>query len=55
MRKLQQQLTEAVQHFQPLTAPYEVVEPFIRNMGNTLDAHIVHWFVDRLGMSVLSD
>jgi hypothetical protein len=38
-------LTEAVQSFEPLTAPFEVVAPLIReNFGNTGDTAIVNWY-----------
>ncbi|MFL5624267.1 MAG: hypothetical protein ACJ788_01565 [Ktedonobacteraceae bacterium] len=41
----QARLTEAVQAFEPLTAPFEVVGPLLReNFQNTSDAHIVNWY-----------
>lgn len=44
----QAKLTEAVQSFEPLTAPFETIEPFL-HIGNTGtgDAHIVHWFLQQ--------
>jgi hypothetical protein len=42
----QARLTEAVQAFEPLTAPFEMIAPFLKEFLNTRDAHIVHWFVE---------
>ena len=44
-QRQQARLTEAAQSFEPLTAPFEVVAPFIReNFGNTGDTEIVNWY-----------
>lgn len=53
-KRQQARLTEAVQSFEPLTAPYEIVGPLLHgNFMNTTDADIVHWLVERLGISVM--
>jgi hypothetical protein len=47
-RRQQARLTEAVQAFEPLTAPFEVVGPLIqKNFQGTLDAEIVNWYCSR--------
>ena len=44
-RRMQAELTEAVQSFEPLTAPFEVVGPLIREYFlGTSDAEIVNWY-----------
>lgn len=44
-QRQQARLTEAVQAFEPLTAPFEVVRPLIRgNFMNTCDIEIVNWY-----------
>ncbi len=44
----QARLIEAVQSFEPLTAPFEVVGPLLReNFMNTCDAKIVNWYCSR--------
>lgn len=44
-QRQQARLTEVVQSFEPLTAPFEVVAPLIReNFMNTCDAEIVNWY-----------
>jgi hypothetical protein len=44
-QRQQGRLTEVVQSFEPLTAPFEVVAPLIReNFMNTCDAEIVNWY-----------
>jgi hypothetical protein len=48
--RLQSQLVEAVQSFEPLIAPYEVARPLIKRMMNTIDTDIVHWFVEQLAL-----
>jgi hypothetical protein len=53
-KRQQARLTEAVQSFEPLTAPYEIVGRLLHgNFMNTTDADIVHWLVERLGISVM--
>lgn len=53
-KRQQARLTEAVQSFEPLIAPYEIVGPLLYgNFINTADADIVHWLVERLGISVI--
>jgi hypothetical protein len=50
-KRIKARLTEAVKSFEPLTAPFEVVLPLLReNFMNTRDTHIVHWFVERYGI-----
>jgi hypothetical protein len=45
-KRIQAQLTEAVQVFEPLTASFEVVGPLIRKYFlNTCDTEIVNWYV----------
>ena len=39
------ELTAAVADFEPLTAPFEAIEPLLKHFSNTLDARIVHWFM----------
>ena len=46
-KRMQAKLTEVVQLFEPLTAPFEVIEPLLSYFMNTCDARIVHWFVER--------
>lgn len=48
-RHTQEELTLAVANFEPLTVPFEVIEPLLRYFSNTPDARIVHWLVHRLG------
>jgi hypothetical protein len=44
----QARLTEVVQLFEPLTVPFEVVAPLIReNFGNTRDVEIVNWYCSK--------
>ena len=44
-QRQQARLTEAVQAFEPLIAPFEVVGPLIRgNFMNTCDIEIVNWY-----------
>jgi hypothetical protein len=40
-------LIAAVADFEPLTAPFEVIEPLLAHFGNTHNAPIVHWFVEQ--------
>jgi hypothetical protein len=41
----QAQLTEIVQGFDPLTAPFEVIQPLLRKyFTNTADAAIANWY-----------
>ncbi len=44
-KRQQEELTEVVAHFEPLTAPFPVIEPLLRMFLNTGDARIVHWFI----------
>lgn len=49
-QRQQARLTEAVQAFEPLTAPFEVVGPLIRgNFLGTCDAEIVNWYCSQFG------
>ncbi|GHO98498.1 hypothetical protein KSF_085460 [Reticulibacter mediterranei] len=41
----QEKLTLAVADFEPLTAPFEVIEPLLRYFSNTSDTRIVHWLM----------
>jgi hypothetical protein len=44
-----EELTVSVADFEPLTAPFETIEPLLKHFGNTIDAHIVHWFMEQQG------
>lgn len=44
-RHTQEELTLAVAAFEPLTAPFEMIEPLLRHFSNTPDARVVHWLV----------
>jgi hypothetical protein len=46
-RELQKKemLLADIADFEPLTAPFEVLEPLLQRFSNTSDAHIAHWFV----------
>ncbi len=47
-RRQQEALTKAVAHFEPLTAPFEVIEPLLGKFLNTGDARIVHWYLEQV-------
>lgn len=47
-QRIQARLIEAVQSFEPLTAPFEVVAPLLReNFSNTCDTKIVNWYCEQ--------
>lgn len=42
-------LLAVITDFEPLTTPFEAIEPLLRKFSNTPDARIVHWFVEQKG------
>lgn len=50
-QRQQARLTEAVQSFEPLTAPFETIAPFLHSdFYNTGDAHIAHWLIQQYAL-----
>lgn len=43
----QRELTRAVQSFEPLTAPFEAIEPLLKKFLGAHDARIVHWLTEK--------